>query len=443
MKNLYNQINIFSGFKLKLFALLICLVPIGLALGPLIPELIFISSFLIFYKEIINNRKKYFINIFFFNFLIFYIYILLNSLSHYFINTYELPNFSNNLGNYHFSNNLLQYFDHQKSIIFFFRYYLYFVIVWFFLDKLEVFKKMFLFSLSLTLILISFDALFQYFTGINFLGYTRLNQHRLSGIFYDEFILGSFYLKLYFIFSGLFFLLVKINESKFNKIYVLYNIFFGVMIFLSGERSAFYLYLINIILSFIFLFKIKSRLIFQLAIILTVFISIISFFDVKIRDRIFHKTYEQIFDKDKKIFYLFSETHNGHYMSAKLMFRENFWFGVGPKNFKIKCKEDKYKYYKSRCATHPHNYYFQLFSELGFFGGLYVSLIFLLIFFKLIKSLIIKSKLNDEEKILLIGFMIFLWPIVPHGNFFNNWLIMFYIISLSFYTHLTYKNNTP
>ena len=164
-----------------------------------------------------------------------------------------------------------------------------------------------------------------------------------------------------------------------------------------------------------------------------------SILDGNIRDRIFKNTIEQFTNKDKSEIYIFTEVHHGHYMSAKLMLRENPFFGVGPKNFKIKCKEQQYKYYKARCEIHPHNYYVQLFSELGFFGGIFIFFIFLFIFFKLFKIFIKNDKEKDSITILLIALFMFLWPIVPHGNFFNNWNIILIIMNFSFYKHLSYK----
>ena len=180
----------------------------------------------------------------------------------------------------------------------------------------------------------------------------------------------------------------------------------------------------------------------------------ISFFDGDIRDRIFKTTIDKFsVSKDsglprsssgklstsKKEFYIFTEVHHGHYMSAKLMFRENKLFGIGPNNFEVDCKKKKYFYYKERCATHPHNYYFQLFAELGILAGSFLIIIFLSIVVSLLKSLKKKHINKDSETILLIGFFIMLFPIVPHGNFFNNWLVLMFIFSLSFFLHFSYK----
>ena len=151
-------------------------------------------------------------------------------------------------------------------------------------------------------------------------------------------------------------------------------------------------------------------------------------------------TIEGFHDKKKDNTYFFTKVHHGHYMSAKLMLRDKPLFGVGALKFKTECKKDKYKFYTSRCANHPHNYYVQLFSETGIFGATFVILMYLI----LVKDFIlyifnIKGKNNDHSFILLVGLLAMFWPIVPHGNFFNNWLIMNSIFCCSLYFHFSYR----
>ena len=117
--------------------------------------------------------------------------------------------------------------------------------------------------------------------------------------------------------------------------------------------------------------------------------------------------------KNKKFF--FTKVHHGHYMSAKLMFRETF-LGVGTKRFKTECKKTKYYHYTNSCANHPHNYYVQLFSETGIFGGSFLVFIYLVLI-KLLIFFFYKGKNYDYSLVLLIGLLAMFWPIAPHGNF--------------------------
>ena len=79
------------------------------------------------------------------------------------------------------------------------------------------------------------------------------------------------------------------------------------------------------------------------------------------------------------------------------MFRENSFFGVGPKQFE-KDGDTEFHYYKQRCATHPHNCYAQLFSETGIFGGLFLVFTIFYILYRLLKSLADqKTKFTDND----------------------------------------------
>ena len=173
MKNHLKEIRLkFDVLGISLF--LICLIPLGFSLGPLIPEIFFLLIFLLNFKIIYLEKKKYFFNFFVYWFFGFYVYLLLNSL----------------LLNLNYFNNFQEYIVDQKSIIFFFRYILYFVGVWYLLDKIEDLKRLLLISLSLTILIIAVDAFYQYFK-TNLLGYKKIVSHDY-GIFEDELVLGSY-----------------------------------------------------------------------------------------------------------------------------------------------------------------------------------------------------------------------------------------------------------
>ena len=79
------------------------------------------------------------------------------------------------------------------------------VVLWYLFDTYKNFINYFYFSIMISITIIGIDAMIQYTTGTNLIGIERINPHRLSGIFNDEFILGSYYLRMYFIFLDYFF----------------------------------------------------------------------------------------------------------------------------------------------------------------------------------------------------------------------------------------------
>ena len=45
-----------------------------------------------------------------------------------------------------------------------------------------------------------------------------------------------------------------------------------------------------------------------------------------------------------------------------------------------------------------------------------------------------------SQGIIVSAIFVNLWPIIPSGNFFNNWLSMLYFYPIGFYLYLKFKN---
>ena len=139
MIDFYKNFLQVDNFRSKISIIFVCLVPFSLSLGPLLPELFLLISFIILSSDIFKLRKQYFYNTSFFLFLVFYTYILSNSLIQNLIFNH-IFNFSNYNINLEIFKN---YFLDQKSIIFFFRFYFYFALIWYLFDQFKIFKKLF------------------------------------------------------------------------------------------------------------------------------------------------------------------------------------------------------------------------------------------------------------------------------------------------------------
>ena len=87
------------------------------------------------------------------------------------------------------------------------------------------------------------------------------------------------------------------------------------------------------------------------------------------------------------------------------------------------------------------NYYIQLLSETGLIGVSFLILIYILIIKELYLFYSQNNKANDDLKFCFLAFYFAaLWPIIPSGNFFNNWLSIMNFLPFSFYLYLS-KNN--
>ena len=141
---------------------------------------------------------------------------------------------------------------------------------------------------------------------------------------------------------------------------------------------------------------------------------------------------------------IFTPEHDSHIRTAYNMFKDRPILGHGPKMFRVKCKDDKYRVGLSPCSTHPHNFYVQLLAETGIVGFLFLSISFIYVIYaslKQFKCIILNKKrfLSDYQVCLLAGILITVWPFTPNGNFFNNWLMIVYSLPVGFYLQSIYS----
>lgn len=309
--------------------------------------------------------------------------------------------------------------------------------------------------------MIVLDGYFQFIFGFNTLGFVSTNDLRLSGFFKDELILGSYLSRfLPLVVFCMFYL-------KMKNIPILLIIFFTtILVFFTGERVSL---LLIILTNIYFIFQIKSfRIIGFLSLVGVMLISFISYsFIPKINKRInqtlgelgiaknYKPGYEighmgKIEDKKKKIFQkfnFFSPMHENYLYTSLKMFKERP-LGHGPNTYRIKCSSPKYKLDDLSCSTHPHNTYVQLLAEIGLIGAIYVFLFFLYFLFISIRHFIYITILSTKKKYILsnyeicfiASFLITLFPFIPSGNFFNNWLSIVYFFPVAFYLSIKYWN---
>jgi hypothetical protein len=115
----------------------------------------------------------------------------------------------------------------------------------------------------------------QYFTGKNIFGWKLIYPGpRVSSLFGEELILGSFVTRMYPLLIGLLFFF---NFSKNKKL--LFSLFTFAILFLvliSGERTAFFLMIILFILMFFLIYKNKKFIRNIFLVVLTLSILILS-----------------------------------------------------------------------------------------------------------------------------------------------------------------------
>ena len=333
--------------------------------------------------------------------------------------------------------------SYKKTIVYF-RFWIFALAVWYISSINKKLIHNLILSFTFIFLFLIIDGYIQFFFGKNILGWPIQGASRLSSLFKDELILGSYLSRLLPIYFGF---LVLTNFDKKNYKYILFFlIFVGVetLIFMSGERVAFFFVNAS---SLMLILTMKNFKLFRVLSIIASILLIIVLINLypQSTNRIFNKTFEQLgfLKNDENEFkkYIFSLEHQNHYVSSIRMFKDHKVTGIGPRMFDLNVVK-KYNIWEG-CSTHPHNTYIQLLTETGLIGFIFGLFIFILLIFNIIKHLFykfIKKKFifSDYQLCLLSAIMISIWPFVPTGGFFNNWLNIIYFFPIGFFLNTIY-----
>ena len=420
--------------QIKIIKYLSCLIVPLIVTGPFLPDLLLSTlSIWFIYYSFKNKLFFFFQNKFFYLFIFFCLSCIFSSLM---------------------SDNVLISFE---SSLFYFRIGIFCLMISFLIDQDKDTLRCFYLILIFTFSILCFYAFIQYFFDL------KNHYTRVSSLFGEELILGSYLSRLLPLVTALFF--VRKNKSFQEKIFfIIFFIFSVFTIFLSGERAALF-YTILFLLIIVFFIKIKKKTFFMGSIIV---LFLCSFFTLSLKindtgERIIQRyisVYQSMnlshfFEKNftKKLnninksnnFYnsnynrivFFTSGHEQLYSSAIKMFLDRSIIGHGPKMFRFKCKEQNYYSGELSCMTHPHNFYFQLLAETGIIGFSFLFGLFIYIFFIFLKLFYYKIfkqyKIYSNYQIcLLVSLLITIWPMIPNGNFFNNHLMIIYCLSIGF-----------
>ena len=413
--------------KDKIIKYLIIFLPVTLVLSFFSEFILFIIS-LFFIRDYLKEkeRKK---NFFYILLIFFVIYISFSSIS--FDESFVL-----------------------KSTFFYFRFLIYFFAIIYYLKKLEIYDfliKSFILVSSVLLV----DGIVQFFLGYNIIGIPQIHGGRVSSFFGDELILGSYLVR----FLPFFLIFFIINHKLNKKIQPIFLVMFLLVVILSGERTALFFLFLYILIFFVFLKELRKIILFFSSLSLIVifllvttnqnyheryFYNLFNSFGLVSSGELIGETEVSFFNQKGEIkkIYIFSKQHEHHYQTAYKMFKDKIIFGHGAKSFRVKCKEEKYKISDLSCATHPHNILMQYLSELGLIGFTFLFTFHILFIRELTKIFKLHEDKKNEKKILLFslcGIIVCMFPLIPSGNFFNNWLNIILILNLANYIYFKEK----
>ena len=410
--------NLKYSYSVLINLIIVSIIPF-LIWGPFFPDLIVSISALFFLFYVFKNKKFYF----FTNkpLIIFFIF-----------NVYCIS-----LSVFLAEDTMLSF----ESSLFYFRIGVFSCFIWYLIDKDENTLNYFYYVLVLCFSALVIDGYIQYFIGTNLAGF-KIPGNSISSFFGDELIMGSYLSRLF----PLLFALFLIKKKQKYEIYFIGLLFIlvDILIFMSGERSAFFF--LNLSTIFIIIL-IKEYQKFRLItfIVAIVCVLILTFNSSKLNERMFKGPAQNMgLIESSNEAVIFTPAHDSLIRTAYNMFKDKPLFGHGPKMFRIVCVNKKYATGVTPCMTHPHNFYIQLLAETGIIGFLFLFSALIYVFYtalRQLKSIIFRQKrpLSDYQVCLLAGILITVWPLTPNGNFFNNWLMIAYTLPVGFYLQSIYS----
>jgi O-antigen ligase len=417
-KDLYHKLLFVASSLLLLF-------PAAQISGPFLSDFFIILISIIFlFVHNYNHKFILFKNRFFLIFIIFYIYLIIGSL---------------------LSDNIML---SLKSSLFYIRFLFFSLAVFFIFRNNKNYLKYFYIVLFFTLIILVFDGYYQFFTGKNIFGFAKVRPDRLGGLFFEQLILGSYISKI----LPIFFTFVIINKDFFDKKYILlFSVLSYVLIFLSGERAAFLLFSLYLIMIAPFFLNLKRFLV--VALITFILLSVLIFSNKNLKSRYVDQMLMHTIKKNSETT-IFMPEHIGLFTAAIDIFKKHIFLGSGVKTFKVECiyAEQNANIIKlkeempniSFCSTHPHNYYLQLLAETGLMGFSFIFFIFLklcLDYFRQMSRHYFNKKINKAYICILVGMIQTIWPLTTTGSFFNNWVCSTIFLTLGIYLFV-FSNET-
>ena len=323
----------------------------------------------------------------------------------------------------------------EEGAVFYFRY-LFFLLGSIYLYKINPKILKYFFYISLFCIgFLLFDSFIQFVFKKNIFFLEAYSLQRITSVMGDEAILGRYVAPISAISIVLF-----LQYFKKNTFLISVLIFFSLLIILiSGDRAPLLRYLMFIVGLIFILPKNKIKYLSYLFVA-----SAISLFFIinspQLKFRIIDDTLDQITQTTPK-FMPYSKHYEEHFHSAYKMGMDNILFGQGPNIFEKVCGYPQFEVTFRSCTQHPHNFYWQLFSENGVIGLFFLITLYFIILYRfliLIYENVIKKKSNEDyffKASTGLMMLCFIFPIIPNMSFYNNWNNIFLFIMLSLWLY--------
>jgi O-antigen ligase len=412
MRQYLSKLKKFSFYEWILFAF-----PLSLVLGSVYVNLLMILVSFLFLYEILKKKLFFKINLTWVH--LYIIFIFYNLLRGFFATNH---------------------FAAMQNSFSQFRFLFFALFIYLFIKNKQNIRYM-IFGWLILVLFVCLDSIYQYFFLKDIFGYKILPGYpdgsiRLTGPL-NRMVVGSFITLMSIPIIFYYFKKIK-NFTLLKKIIfiLLYFIIF-LTVLLSGERLAFFIFFGSTMLIFGFYLDFKKIIIYTLFIFF--FITGAYFKNDSFRIRI-NNGYDILSN-------FYNSSYGRLYESSYLLFKKNYIFGVGLKNYRVDCDhqidprpENPYQF----CSTHPHNFYLEIMTETGLVGFIIFifSIIFLLIFInrEMNRNNLSFKKFSSIAYGSSIVLLIYFWPLKTSGSFFTTWNGSFFWFNLGILLLMTKKD---
>jgi len=289
-------------------------------------------------------------------------------------------------------------------------------------------------------IFISINIILLHIIGYDLFGNKPMGD-RFSTIFGERLIAGTYLLNFFF-FGLIYFYYYKKN----NSIKYFFIILIGLSIFLTNERSPLILFLIFYF--FLCLLNVKKDHKFTIIMILL----LLMFFVLILKNEKFFNRYSSLFFielglitqpligktiKNKEYHYGYLEVYKD---SIKAIFYEKTLIGSGKSSFYTRCRDYRLRNdpksveygYAYACPKHTHNLYLEILIAGGLLGAMVLIVAIVIKFFLLTKNMLIqKTSYYTINSILILSFLIEVFPFRSYGDIFNSYNGLFFFFKIS------------
>jgi len=299
------------------------------------------------------------------------------------------------------------------------RYILLFAaIVYWLSDYHEELRKMALVILGL-LLLAGADAIYQYVSGFSLAGQPYI-ENRLTGPFH-KMVIGIYTAKFCLPLIGITLYYAWVEKKQWLKfIAAAVLVFCFSVVMLSNERTATITLAIGILVAGTGLFIGFKRA--RPPIIGILLLCIVGIYAA-------YQSQPSLQNRVKMTQEIMQDFPNSQYAqlwkASILMWQQHPATGVGMVNFRVVCPQLQEQGKVNFCATHSHNMYLEVLSEMGSIGFTLILLLVLSIAILLVEQ----HSSRPRERIILTcfaagGLILNFFPLAPTQSFFSNWPAM-------------------